>query len=220
MKANHAGYLVRSVVGWIATLGVFIGCNSQTLDIDETDVVVTFEDEERDYSNLETFSVPETVVDLCDVAMAGAGGTERECKQADHSLDDTILYELRERMAVLGYREVEPADDPDAVFFVGIVARDNWRLVSAPGYCYDWYRGSYYDCFNPGYTYAYNLPTSSILIEMAVRDDDSGELSSAWTAVLKGLHRRSERKSGAQRVKDAMARAFRQSPYLGEGGAR
>ncbi len=197
------------------------GCGDRSLTVEETDVVVTFEDEDRDYAELRTFVVPDTILDLCEAAMGGAGGQDVDCNESDHSLDDVVLRELRDHMTDLGYREVDPDDEtPDVVFFVGSVLRDNWHLAVAPGYCYDDIYWWYYGCWYPGYSYAYNLPTHTVLIEMAALDEDRQELSSAWTAVLSGLYRASVNKSGAERVREAMERAFDQSSYLSEGGDR
>lgn len=210
------------VVGLVAT--GLLSCTYKSLDIDETDVALTFEDEDRDYSKLRTFYVPDKVVDLCEAAVGGSSGIDEDdvdCYDADRSLDKTILEELKSHMEDLGYEEVDPDEEtPDVAFFVGSVVRDNWYLVSSPGYCYDYYYWWYYGCWYPGYSYAYNLPTASILIEMAALDEEEQEASSAWTAVLSGLYERSDDKSGQERVRDAMARAFDQSPYLAEGGDR
>jgi hypothetical protein len=207
------------------------GCSRAGLEIDETDVVLTFEDEDRDYSRLTTFSMPDKVVDLCEAASEGSvslggrsgfggGDLDPNCKKADHSLDRTILSELRRQMEAMGYREVEDptAETPDVAFFVGIVARDNWYLSTSPGYCYDYYYWWYGGCWYPGYSYSYNLPTSTILIDMGAINEANGKVVGAWTAILSGLHKASGNKSGNERVQDAMKRAFEQSPYLAKGG--
>lgn len=204
-----------------------LSCSSAHLEEDETDVVVTIKDHDRDYTLLRTYYLPHKVVDLCESGAGGAGGmagTEsiENCKPADHSLDDTILAELRSNLDALGYREIEDPEEeePDVAFFVGLVAQDHWFLETAPAYCYDYYY-YYWGCWYPSYSYAYNLPTSTIVIDMAdvsaVRED---EFDSAWTALLQGLQRTTRPETSKNRVKDAMARAFSQSPYLESGGER
>lgn len=222
LARQYSRWLRASTLTLVATSAGLIGCSSKVLTVEETDVALTFKDEDRNYSQLRTFYVPDEVVDLCDVAMGGGRSDEDvDCSDADHKLDKVIISELRKNMQERGYREVDPEEEaPDVAFYVGSVVRDNWYMVSSPGYCYGGYYWWYYGCYYPGYSYAYNLPTASILIEMAALDKEEEKLESAWTAVLSGLYEESSDKSGSDRVADAMKRAFDQSPYLASGGER
>lgn len=205
-----------------------VGCTRKSLTVAEADVVVTFEGKETDHSTLKTYLLPDEIVDLCAEgdeagegdAPGGAGGRPEiaSCIEADHRLDDEVLDALRDNLNALGYREIEDpsAETPDVVLLVGIVARNNWYLASG-GYCYPYYY--YYGCWYPSYTYAYNLPTNAYLIDMAdTKLSSGGTLVSAWTAVLQGLQEASSEKTGPERIRDAMDQAFKQSPYLSEGG--
>ncbi len=217
---------------FVSALAVF-ACSPEYLTTAETDVVVTFGGQDRDYSNYKTYLAPDTVTDLCNAisddgaegkagGLGGAGGRPSidpdSCKKANHSLDKELLSALRKNMDALGYREVDPDKEaPDVALFVGVVAQDNWYLASSPGYCdlYDYY----YNCWYPSYTYAYNLPTSTYLIDMAdMSESTKGDLMSVWTAVLQGLDQESSEKSGKQRVNEAVDQAFTQSQYLADGG--
>lgn len=214
----------------IATGIAFVGCSREYLTVAETDVVVTFKDEGRDYSGYRTYLMPKEIVDLCedpdnqeDVGsnLGGAGGRSGfdNCKKADHTLDKEILAALKRNMDALGYREVvDPEKEtPDVALLTGIVARDNWFVSSGSSYCYPYYY--YYGCYYPTYAYTYNLPTDTVLIDMAdVAESESGDLSHAWGAILKGLHESSGEKTGKQRVNEAVDQAFKQSSYLKAGG--
>lgn len=205
--------------------GAFIGCTTQTLSIAESDVVVTFEDEDRDYSKIKTFSLPTRVVELCEAAMGGASGQGDEvpsCFEVGHDWDETIIEGLRSHMEALGYREVTaPAEEtPDVAFFLGTIAQNNWYLTTSPGYCYDDSFWWYEPCWYPGYSYRYNLPTGTLLVEMGALDGKKKKVASAWTAVLRGLSAQSSQATEKQRVTAAIARAFQQSPYLANGGER
>jgi hypothetical protein len=208
----------------------FVGCSRKYLSVAETDVVVTFEDEGRDYSGYRTYLMPEQIVDLCEdpsneedagAGLGGAGGRPGfdDCKEADHSLDQEVLAALRRNLGKLGYREItDPeSETPDVALLAGIVARDNWYVSSGSSYCYPYYY--YYGCYHPSYAYAYNLPTNTILIDMVdVAESEDGDLSHAWGAIMKGLYATSSEKTGKQRVDDAMNQAFKQSGYLADGG--
>jgi hypothetical protein len=93
-------------------------------------------------------------------------------------------------------------------------------MATAPSYCYGYY-WYYAGCWYPSYSYLYNLPTATIVVDMAdVANSSGGKLSSVWTALLRGLYETAGTGSGEDRVNDAMTQAFNQSPYLAEGGAQ
>lgn len=209
-----------------------LSCSRDYLTTAEADVVVTFGGQDRDYSGYKTYAAPDTVIDLCsakneadDQGAAGLGGAggrpgldPDNCTEADHRLDKALLAALRKNMDALGYEEVDPEEEePDVALFVGVVAQDNWYLATSPGYCDVYYY--YYNCWYPSYTYAYNLPTNSYLIDMAdMSSSENGNLDSVWTAILRGLAEASSEKTGTERIEDAVEQAFTQSKYLAEGG--
>lgn len=231
-RRTTKGPVKQKLIGWVVAGGAFmalVGCSRKYLTVAETDVVVTVVDKGRDYSDYRTYLMPDSIVDLCEDdeneedagPLGGAGGRSgfTNCVDADHSLDDEILNALRRNMDDLGYREITDPDNetPDVAFLAGIVARDNWFVSSGSSYCYPYYY--YYGCYYPGYTYTYNLPTNTVLIDMVdVAESEDGELSQAWAAIIKGLDASSSEKSGPQRVNEAMDQAFKQSPYLADGG--
>ncbi len=209
-----------------------VGCSRKYLSVAEADIVVTFKGEQTDHSSLKTYLLPDQIVDLCETegidpgigsGLGGAGGRSggENCVEADHTFDEEVLSALRRNLDDLGYREItDPeVETPDAVFLIGVVARNNWYMASG-GYCYPYYY-YYYGCWYPSYTYAYNLPTSAYLIDMAdTAKSNPGNLVSAWTAVIQGLQEVSSEKSGPERVREAIDQAFEQSPYLAEGGEK
>jgi len=212
-----------------------LGCERKTLTIAEADIVLTFKDEGRDYSEYKTYLLPDKVVDLCptedgaegsgDIGGGGLGGAlpgidPDRCTEASHLLDDELLDAIRENMDELGYTEVtDPEEEtPDVALFVGVVAQNNWFSTTTPGYCYPYYY-YYYGCWYPGYTYTYELQTDAYVVDMAdVSESTKGDLSSVWTAMIQGLHEQSSEKTGKQRVQEAIDQAFKQSKYLAEGG--
>lgn len=216
------------VSGW--SLG---GCADRGLSVAEADVVLTIEDEGRNYSDYATFFLPDVIADLCpsedddaqqrgDGGVGGRGGVidPDDCNAADHRLDDALLDALREQMLALGYREQDSPEDADLAFFLGVLARDDWVAVSSPGYCYP-YGYYYWGCWYPSYAHTYDLETNAYLIDLAdTAETERGRVGSVWTAILQGLDEPSSEKTGAQRVRDGVEQAFEQSPYLAEGGGR
>lgn len=213
--------------------GLASGCTAEELSVAESDVVVTFRQEGRDYAKYRTYLLPDDVVDLCPLndgvpVGTGIGGAAlglaaedldpERCKAADHSLDEVLIRELRRNLDELGYEEFDATqgEEPDVAFLLGVVAQDNWFVSAAPAFCYpNWY---YSGCWYSGISYAYNLPTNSYLIEMVdVSETAEGDLSNVWTAMLQGVAEPSSELSGDARMQRAVHQAFSQSPYLGEG---
>lgn len=209
----------------LVTLGV-AGCNYNELSVEETDTVLTIEDEGRDYTESRTYALTDEVIDLCELAGEGStlpglggdsgGGNPSDCFEVSHALDDDILDAIEQNMKDRGFKKVASInDDPDLAIVVGIVARDNWYY--APGYywCDPYY---YYSCWYPPVNYVYNLPTSSILINMIdANKSNVSSVKSAWFAALSGLYATSSDVSGERRVERAVDKAFKQSPYLEAG---
>ena len=225
MMRHKVGQLVVPLFALLLVLGA-TSCNYNELSVEETDTVLTIEDEGRDYTESRTYALTDKVVDLCELAgedgyLSGIGGDGGgvnlgECFDVSHALDDDILDAIEQNMKDRGFKKVASInDDPDLAIVVGIVARYNWYY--APGYywCDPYY---YYSCWYPPVNYVYNLPTSSILINMIdANKSNTSKVKSAWFAALSGLYATSSDVSGARRVERAVDKAFKQSPYLEAG---
>lgn len=204
-----------------------LGCSSGYLQDSETDVVVTIRDGEHDFSALKTFAMPPGVVALCATAPGGAAGMggaspERdECEEPDAQWGAHVLEELRAHLTEVGYREVTgtEGEQPDVVLFVGAVTGSRWDLSTAPTYCYD--RGDVFQgCWRASYSHPYDLPENTVLIDLGVGEETRrGRLKSVWTAILQGVNPSAARKDVELQVREGMARAFSQSPYLQAGSA-
>lgn len=199
------------------------GCSFNGLTTSETDVVLTIEDEDRNYSRYRTYSLTDEIVDLCKVAgedeeipLGGSGSVDLEgCFEVTHRYDDLVLSTIDANMEALGYEKVDPDDDPDVTVLVAAVARDNWYYATGYWWCDPYY---YYSCWYPPVSYVYNLPTGTLLLNLIDNSETENErLSSAWFAALSGLYAQDDDKSGSERVEDAVNRAFAQSPYLEAG---
>ena len=102
----------------------------------------------------------------------------------------------------------------------GWVARDHWYVEYGYPYCYYSYY-YYYGCWAPSYSYVYSIPTGALLVDLAVVDESaSGEFESAWTFAIRGMLSTSAEVSPSNRITRGINQAFRQSPYLSEGGEK
>ncbi len=218
-------------------LGLSACSGYDALTTEETDQVLTIRVPEQDYMALRTYSLPKEVVDLCQldedgdssIGIGGMGGGSFElpthCKKANHKYDEVAIQSIRENMNKLGYREIENPDlsdpaveDPDVAFLMGWVARDNWYVSSSYPYCSSW-DYYYYGCWYGSATYAYNLPTGALLVQMAVVSESAaGEFTSAWTLAFQGLASTSSAISTPRRIERGINQGFAQSSYLADGG--
>jgi hypothetical protein len=217
------GRLVRLSLG-LLLVGAVVStgaCNFSSLSTSETDVVLTIEDEDRNYSDYKTYALTDKVIDLCEVAgedgelpLGGRFSADvGTCFEVTHRYDELVLDTIDENMKALGYTKVDsPNDNPDVTVLVAALAQDNWYY--APGYwwCDPYY---YYYCWYPTASYVYNLPTGTLLINMVDNSETTDKrLSSAWFAALSGLYAQADDKTGQERIEDGVNRAFTQSPYL------
>lgn len=207
----------QRVVGLLLLAPAFLACSYESLSVEETDVVVTIEDEGRDYKKLKTYALTDEVQDLCDLdaqdgPLGGRGGIE-DCFPVSHRLDDEILEAIERNMDELGFTKVD-RDEADTVLVVGSVARDNWYYSYGYWWCDPYY--SYYSCWYPPVAYLYNFPTATIIVNMlAPKEEVDNKAKSAWFAAISGLYETSSDVSSEERATRAIDKAFRQSPYLG-----
>jgi len=202
---------------------VAVSCYYETLTVAETDLVVTVERPEADYSSLGTYALTDTITDLCsidgsNIGFGGFGGLpdtggDFQCDPLPTRFDSVILESIEENMDALGYQRVEADENPDVAIVVGAVVRDEWYYV--PGYiwCDPYY---YYYCWYPSTGYVYEFSIGSVLINMIDANSDPENATSLWFAGLRGLYEQSSEATGAERIEEMVDRAFEQSPYLGE----
>jgi len=203
-----------------------VSCYIETLTVAETDLVVTIQDPDADYSSFRTYALTDTITDLCsvdgsDLGFGGLGGfpdagdpEDRNCDPLPVRFDDVILEAIEANMDARGYQRVELDEEPDVAITVGTVVRNDWYYV--PGYiwCDPYY---YYYCWYPTTGYVYEFSVGSVLINMIDGNSVEDDVSSVWFAGLRGLYEQSSERTGAERIEEMVDRAFSQSPYL-EGG--
>ncbi len=130
--------------------------------VDQTDVVVTLYDEDFDYAGSRTFAIPDTVVEVCDLAN-DPNDTPISCDEDsridyDHQFDQLYVDSVRASMLRLGYdeipfEEISESNRPDVVM-LAMVAVNEWTAYSYyPWYGYwGWWGGwGYYPGYGPGW---------------------------------------------------------------------
>lgn len=206
----------------------------------EYDTVLTWRSPATDFSAPRTYALANTVADLCagdegelpSFGFAGATAQEserpRNCIEADHRYDETILAAVRENMNLRGFEEVpfEDGEEPDVVILPGIVSSRIWFVYQTYPwwyYGYDWGWGG----FGPGWGVGYRgvaavaYPTGTIVLDMlslSEVDEAKKEIPSAWVATIRGIIAPATPPSEMrERIAANIDQAFLQSPYLERG---
>ncbi|HET7544467.1 MAG TPA: DUF4136 domain-containing protein [Polyangiaceae bacterium] len=200
-------------------------------DSSETDVVVTRQANEYNYSQNKTYDIPDKIADLCtvdpsqfpDAGAAGEGPTRPDlnCNEITHAFDTKILDDIETHLKALGYTRVAAGETPDVVMLVGALSSNNWVA-------YTWYPWNYWYYWWPPYygwggiyypyypvTSVVNYPTGSLVMDLvSLKTSDPDHRTPAiWTGYISGLLAQGEQ-SSATRIDNSIDQAFAQSPYL------
>lgn len=219
-----------------ATLGAGLAAcyPGDITSVAHTDVVATLYGEEYDYGSASTFAIPDTVVEICDVAAPSDAPVicdEQSRIDYDHASDAAIVARIRQNMVALGYEEIplagiSEANQPDVVL-IAMVAVNRWTAYSyypwwgywgwwpgwgfyPPVYGPGW--GGYY----PGYVTVTSWNQGTVIVDMVDPfggDSAAGRIPSIWTGTINGVLS-SSTASNLQRALDGIDQAFEQSAYL------
>ena len=180
-------------------------------DIEEFDIVGTFYDKVVNFSQIQTYAMPDSI------ARINNSGTTSE---QEGQYDDLILSQVAANMTALGYERVDDPDAADVIVTVAITLQ-GYNLYS--NYDYSTYWGYYTPGYGSGYDYGYggydgqtyDLQTGTVLINMADLDEASnGTIPSVWVAFINGITEQSYTNT-SRRLISLINRCFSQSPYLG-----
>lgn len=205
------------------------GCGAKPLTRQEVDVIATRPGDGADFAALRTFSLPNRIVDLCYglaiIPPSELGGSGNEgglpsaedvegCVEPDHSEDAFILERLAAELEGLGYEQAA-SDSADIVVLAGLVAQAEIQAWDGVPWCFA--DPLYSGCWAPTYSYQYRLQYGALLLDFVLPDQsESGDLESAWTAVLSGV---AIPDADRDEIEEALSTAFEQSPYLADGGS-
>jgi hypothetical protein len=225
MKDLNFKKIISTLVPLGAILIIISSCypNIGTVYNSSLDTVMTLYDESVDFTKFKTYSMPDTIINICD------DPSSSECIELDDKHDANALDLIAKNLEDLGYiRESDPeTNGADLFIFVSKVATKNVAGYSYPWWGYwGWYPGWGYPGYpgypgggwNPWYpwggTVVYTYTTGSLLVEMISTEDldeSTGFANSVWAGGLNGLLEGSDIQN---RVKNNINQMFAQSPYL------
>lgn len=231
MSKVYRGMIRGSALPALVVLAglVLISCypNSPE-DAEEFDVVVTFYDQEADFTAVTTFGMPDSIATI-----EITGGQNIE---PSHAFDEEILDLIRDNLVARGYQYESNPDQnaPDFVVLVGSAATTEYDpYASQPWFSYwSWWLG--WDSFpnvnvSWGVEYAwysgsvvYSYDVGSLLIMVVNADDfaqagDNRDIKPMWLGSMNGIL------TGADvtvfnRAADGINKMFEQSPYFSKAG--
>lgn len=212
MKRLKAG-----IVLWVLALTVFFSaCRPSALEyITDYDLVVTNYNPDYNFSAVNTYFLPDSVVFITD-----------NPGQVDHRYDNAILASVKRNLDALGWTQLPaaPGNKADVVVLVGAAAATYASCASYCWYCYwGWYPGwGYYPpAWGPGWGWGYpptticsSYSTGSVFVSITNPDDAAAnKMPVEWTGVMNGLLEGSE-SSIKSRLSTNIDQMFTQSPYL------
>lgn len=187
--------------------------------LDEIGLVVTSRNPDGDFSNLMTYAMEDTVVQL--------DTPDDSSEPLDPQYNPTILASLQAEMEKAGFRRVDPdAERPDTWLAVGAVKSEVWF------YYYNWgYWGGYW---GPGYYPPYyggvgNFDQGTVVwLLMDLRDlpdpiPEEPEPVLNWTGAINGALQEGSPSTIEAGIESGISQAFIQSPYVkasGTGGTK
>jgi hypothetical protein len=202
---------------------LWAGCYPGEIDsASQTDVVLTFHAPGADFGVNNTFSMPNTIVDL---GVAAGGGST-----FDHQYDAQILSKIAQQFVSMGYTRVDSTVKADAVVLVSGVTIDNysaWTGYPWWGYWGWWGWGPYGYSQSNSATSQWYYPWAPVVVTsyksgtifISLIDPDvappsgSGTATTIWAAALNGMLEGTNSDILA-RINTNIVQAFAQSSYL------
>jgi uncharacterized protein DUF4136 len=217
--------MLRNYVLWGALFGCSLGvagCYPGEIDsAAQTDLVVTFHKEGADFQANQTFSMPDSIVDVS----VAAGGDST----LNHAHDAEILAKIAQEMTDMGYtRVLDTLVRTDVVVLVSAITVENNVYYTYPWYPYWGWWGGWYPYSSPGVgsnwyypwypVYTTNFTSGSLFITMIdpdvpPPDPSQGAGQAIWGAVVNGMLEGTDPEILA-RINNSLSQAFLQSPYL------
>ena len=185
--------------------------------ISDYDVVVTRYADSGKFGTYQTYSMPDSVVQLYDP-------DKDPPDPLDPALENLILSTVASNMQKYGYtREMDPESNTPDVFVYCEVTTTTWIGYSYyPWYGYwGWYPGwgwggGYYPWYPGGTWTSYTFDTGTVIInyvDVEQSDPDTETFAVVWWGGMNGLLGDTS-SSGMARVERGIDQAFTQSPYL------
>jgi hypothetical protein len=196
----------RTIVFYLGIIAIILGsCYPQGPEYyEDLDVVYTNYDDEFNFANKGTYSIPDKIVKITGNLVEGE---EPEFVKEPYATQ--MIQKMEANMTELGWVKVDDPANADLVLFPAVWTNttiyywyDYWCWYY-PYYC-GWGWGWYYPSVS-------SITTGTLVMTLIAYGDEYIEPSRVWTSVANGLL------SGAYnttRVNQAIDQAFEQSPYL------
>ena len=212
MKKNLALLGLLAVAAALILHSCYPGGPSYYSDMD---IVLTNYEEDFNFSGIQTYFMPDTVLDLAD-----PDGEEEPVKG---DLDDYTLEQIETNLAAMGWTkmnldEIDESNQPDIIVVTHkLITRTSGAIYYPPTYPgYPWYGGwgGWYGGWGGyGYPVYYSYSTGTLIIDMydpaTTETDDVGPV---WKGVLDGLLSNS-RPDHEVRIERGVAQCFKQPPF-------
>ena len=205
MKKTSLKMILRKGFLFLMSLSLAVvvlqGCypyDDQT--VADSDVVATFYDSGTDFSNLQSYYMPDSVFSIDD-------NGDIEPADISSSNEQQILTSIKNNLAAMGFTVALNANAADVVV-EALVTSSTW----VSGGCYGGYWSYWYPYYGWCYPVAYTYTTGSVLIVMSVPQTNS--FKTVWIAGCNGVVSGTVTNS---RISTDINQAFTQSPYLGNG---
>jgi hypothetical protein len=186
----------------------------------ELDTVFSFYDDNANFSNYKTYSLPDSVVVLDQLSNQNGTG----------KFDDEILVRVKSNLDALGYEEeADPTNNvPDVLVLVSKAINTNVEAYTYYNWWdyYGWYPywGAYPYSYGAGWspyyswsgTVVYSYRTGTLFIEMvdvSASNEANKEIPTVWAGAINGLVEGTDAEISA-RLDTRIDQAFAQSPYL------
>ena len=188
--------------------------------VSELDIVVTFYDEDADFTANKTYSLPDSVVVID--SLTGQDDTGK--------FDDAILEQIRENLEALGYvEETDPENNPpDVLVLASRSVNQRHGVAPIPPWWgwwgwYPWWGpfppvgpgwGPWYPWWGGAVVVSFDIGTLVIeMFDVSEIDESEQRLPAIWLGGVNGLLDGSDAAINA-RITTSIDQAFDQSPYL------
>jgi hypothetical protein len=206
-------YLVLGGATLLIAAAIFISCYpGDQLTVGETDTVVTLFDKTADFKTDSTYAMPDTVLHLV---------AQGERDDISRAYDKTILADIADNMAKLGYTKVANPANANVHMLVAVSVRDYTGVAYTGGWWNYWY--GYYPPYwgwypyypSYGVTYDYSIGTVfTLMVDPHKPNVNDKPAPPIWIGAVNGL---ADKTTNSQRIQKGIAQMFAQSKYLGEG---
>ena len=195
---------------------LLVGCYpGEVNSIAELDLVTTLYDKNANFAGLRTYSMPDSIIHVCDVP-----AEDQSCpSELTRRYDAQILSEIEQNLQREGFTKAVIPQQADVFVVVAANATDMYGYAYY-GWWWSWYYPGYpgWGWYYPGYAVPYEYTTGTLLIGMFdpdQADTPNKRLGAVWLAAINGLL--GEGGNPQTRINTTISQAFAQSSYLGEG---